>query len=596
MPNDPSTKSVRVWPQIRRILLLTGRDRWLFRAALAVGLLEALLTVCYPVFLRGMLDCALAGQRAPFFANLAPFLTSLLALTPVASLAAYLAGAFAERSQTRLRQALAERLAAIPLTKLQSRHSGDLMSLLTNDINALRTLTSGDLLNLIGQVASFILSVAYLFWANWQLTLATLAAAPLTILLMNRVISPLAGRAAEVQAETAKVSSVAQDALAGLPVVRAYGLESAQDERLRQANDSVLARVRQTVRLRAAADSLSSLIGIAPFLLAFGFGGYLALTGRMSAGSLLVFISLTNNISTPLALGPRLFANLAVAAGGAVRVFAVLDEPAERTDGQSDIPVTDAPVVRISGVEFSYSDGAPVFSGLELTLRAGETVALVGPSGCGKTTLLRLLLGFLTPTNGTIELFGRGLSDWNLSAVRGLCAVVGQENYLFPVSLGENIGYGRAGASQTEIEQAAESANAAGFISDLPEGYATPAGERGARLSGGQRQRIALARAILKDAPLLLLDEATAALDTESEAAVQEALDHARRGRTTLIIAHRLSTVRSADRILVIGNGCICEEGTHESLLARGGEYSHLYLKQFAASHEQQTAVAGGDA
>lgn len=592
MPKAEASEKIAVWPIIRRILRTAGSERWLFAGALIAMLVESALAVLYPAYMRSMLDYGMAGQRTLFMASLAPFAIALLGLGPTAGLRTFFATAFSERLLARLRQALADRLAGLPLSALQRRHSGDLMSVVTNDINALRTLTAGDMLSIVGQTTACVLSVAYLASVSWQLTIASLAAVPFMFIISSRVIRPIAGRAAALQQEIAKVTAVAQDGLTGLTVTRAYGLEARMDDRLRQTNDSALAQARRLVRLRALANSLSDLMGITPFLLIFGFGGYLTVTGRMTAGSLIAFTALTNNISNPLASVPRLLSNLSVAAGSATRVFALLDQPIERAGGLSDVPATvGTPAVQLSRVGFGYQANAPVLNDLSLAVRRGETVALVGPSGSGKTTLLRLLFGFVEPTAGSVALLGRDLSDWNLAAARDQLALVAQDSYLFPVSLAENIGYGRKDATQADIERAARLANIHDFIVSLPDGYQTVAGERGARLSGGQRQRIALARAILKDAPILLLDEATSALDTESEALVQEALERFAVGRTTLIVAHRLSTIKNADRVLVINNGGIAEEGTHDELLARGGEYSRLYLKQFGSS---EAAVAGG--
>jgi subfamily B ATP-binding cassette protein MsbA/ATP-binding cassette subfamily B protein AbcA/BmrA len=311
----------------------------------------------------------------------------------------------------------------------------------------------------------------------------------------------------------------------------------------------------------------------------------------------MAFINLLNLISNPLASVPRLFGSLGVAAGGASRVFDLLDQPGERTDGTVTAPVAGVDAaVRLTDVSFGYTPDAKVFDGVSLAVNPGETLAVVGPSGAGKSTLLRLLLGFNEPDSGKIELFGHDLSDWRLTDARRQMSLVSQDTYLFPVTIAENIAYGRPGATQAEVERAARLANIHEFVAGLADGYQTVAGERGARLSGGQRQRIAIARAILKDAPLLLLDEATSALDSESEALVQEALERFMDGRTTLVIAHRLSTIKNADRVVVLDQGRVVEQGTHDQLLAAGGLYQRLYLKQFAEQDAvaDAVAVAGG--
>lgn len=599
---DSSAKSMNrakrpIWQAVKRTMRIAGRDRILFYAAAVAVIGQAGLFLWFNQSLRRVIDCAIAHQSAGFVSGFTQIIVALALLAPTAFAQSYFAGTFSERTLARVRRALVERLASLPVSAFQARHSGDLMSVVSNDVNTLKTLTASDLLEIVNQVFSAIAALILLISMSWQLTLASTLAVPVMYLIMNKAVAPIAARSAELQAEVGQVTAVAQDGLAGLTVTRAFGLEQALDERLTAANHKALARASQVARLRAISNALANGIPVVPFLITFGYGGYLALTGRMSPGSLMAFINLLNLISNPLASVPRLFGNLGVAAGGATRVFDLLDQPGERTDGTVTAPMSGVDVaIRLADVSFGYTPDVKVFDGVSLTVRPGETLAVVGPSGAGKSTLLRLLLGFHEPDSGTVELFGHDLSDWRLTDARRQMSLVSQDTYLFPVTIAENIAYGRPGATQAEVESAARLANIHEFIAGLADGYQTVAGERGARLSGGQRQRIAIARAILKDAPLLLLDEATSALDTESEALVQDALERFMDGRTTLVIAHRLSTIKNADRVVVLDQGRVVEQGTHDRLLAAGGLYQRLYLNQFA---EQDTAadavaVAGG--
>jgi ABC-type multidrug transport system fused ATPase/permease subunit len=321
--------------------------------------------------------------------------------------------------------------------------------------------------------------------------------------------------------------------------------------------------------------------GVLPFLITFGFGGWLATTGRLTFGNLFAFVNMLNFVANPLSSLPPTFNRIAGATGAAQRVYALLDQPPERSDGgRFPADGADPTVLCLDRVGFAYDD-EPVLQEVSFTVARGQTVAIVGSSGGGKSTLLKLLLGFYPAQRGQLYLFGRELARWSLSAAREQMAFVAQDTYLFPVSMADNIGCGRPGASRREIERAARMANIHQYISSLPEGYDTLVGERGVRLSGGQRQRLSLARAILKDAPILLLDEPTSALDTESEALVQDALERFMSDRTTLVIAHRLSTIRDADRVLVLEDGRIVEQGTHDELMSRQGRYHELYLGQF---------------
>jgi ATP-binding cassette, subfamily B, bacterial len=326
-----------------------------------------------------------------------------------------------------------------------------------------------------------------------------------------------------------------------------------------------------------------------------GFGGYLVIQNQLTFGSLFAFINLLNFVVNPLGSLPNIIASISEASGAAQRIFEILDHEVERKSGSTSQPQKEsASVIRFKDVDFAYQANTPVLKGLNLDIQQGQTVAIVGHSGGGKSTLLKIILGYYPLPGGQVSLFGRDLQEWQLAAARNQMAFVAQDTYLFPVSIAENIRCGKPDATQAEIEGAARLANIHDFIATLPEGYNTLVGERGARLSGGQRQRISLARAILKDAPILLLDEPTSALDTESETLVQEALDRFTANRTTLVIAHRLSTIKDADRVLVLDEGKIAEEGTHEDLMARGGLYLDLYQKQFASANNQPAQTDPG--
>jgi ABC-type multidrug transport system fused ATPase/permease subunit len=378
-------------------------------------------------------------------------------------------------------------------------------------------------------------------------------------------------------------------------VTRVFGLAGIMDHRFREANQRTLQHGLALTRLRALVSAGSAAFGVLPFLITFGFGGWLAISGDLTFGRLSAFINMLNHVASPLGTLPPAIAGLGEAAGAAQRLFELLDAPIEREGGAALDPVAGAPVVALGDVAFGYG-AEQVLSGVSLTAGAGQTIALVGPSGSGKSTILKLLLGFYPAGRGTVALQGQPLDQWSLPAARNQMAYMGQDPYLFPVSLRENIALGRSGQippAQAEIEQAARLADIHDDIMALPQGYDTPAGERGARFSGGQRQRLALARAIMRDAPLLLLDEPTAALDAESESQVQAALERFMAGRTTLVVAHRLSTIRDADRIVVLDNGQIVEQGTHDDLMALGGRYRMLYERQLADDGSETVADGG---
>jgi ABC-type multidrug transport system fused ATPase/permease subunit len=399
-----------------------------------------------------------------------------------------------------------------------------------------------------------------------------------------------------MQDEIGQVNSLAQDSLSGAMVVKSFNLAGILDKRFHLANMKALKKGLGVARYWSAINGLSLGLIITPFIIALGLGGYLVIDKSMTFGGMFVFINLLNFVVNPLGNLPGIIASIGEGSGAAQRVFALIDAPAERQDGHVTQPAGTAeaaPAIQFKDVSFAYSQESPILKHVSLSIPRGQTVAIVGPSGGGKTTLLKLILGYYPLPDETVHLFGADLNAWQLDAARRQMAFVAQDTYLFPVSLGENIGCGKPGASQAEIEQAAQLANIHEFITGLPEGYATNAGEWGARLSGGQRQRISLARAILKDAPILLLDEPTSALDAESEALIQEALDRFARQRTTVVVAHRLSTIKNADRVLVLQEGEIVEEGTHAELIAKGGLYLELYQGQFALDQPAGGAEGG---
>jgi ABC-type multidrug transport system fused ATPase/permease subunit len=428
-----------------------------------------------------------------------------------------------------------------------------------------------------------------------------------------------------MQDEIGQVNSLAQDSLSGAMVVKSFNLAGILDERFHLANMKAVKKGLGVARYWSLINGLSFGLIIMPFIIAMGLGGYLVIDKSMTFGGLFAFINLLNFVVNPLGSLPGIIASIGEASGAAQRVFKLIDAPGERQDGTITWSARDTtplgskavelpfdslanpeqlaaaetvPAIQFKDVSFAYNADSPILKHVSLSIPRGQTVAIVGPSGGGKTTLLKLILGYYPLPDECVRLFGADLNAWQLSAARQQMAFVAQDTYLFPVSLGENIGCGRPGASQAEIEGAARQANIHEFIAGLPEGYATNAGEWGARLSGGQKQRISLARAILKDAPILLLDEPTSALDAESEALIQEALDRFARQRTTVVVAHRLSTIKNANRVVVLQEGEIIEEGTHAELIAKGGLYLELYQGQYAPASQGvalDQPAAGGE-
>jgi ABC-type multidrug transport system fused ATPase/permease subunit len=596
MPDKQSPAPANpIMPSIRRLLKIAGRQSaWLY-AALAFDLLLAGTMILSIDFMRKIFDAVLAGQSSIFWRY--TWLTLALAIPNI--LFSYLKtrgiGLFSERTQVNLRQAIAAHSTLLPVSYLEQRHSGDLLSVLNADLAKLKTLLSDNLKDFFFLTVRFVFALTYIISINWLLALVSTILTPAIFLLISRLTQPVSQRSEEMQDEIGQVNSLAQDSLSGAMVVKSFNLAGILDERFHLANLKALKKGLGIARYWAIVNGLGIGLTMLPFIIAMGLGGYLVIDKNMTFGGLFAFINLLNYVVNPLASLPSVIASMGEAAGAAQRVFKLIDSPTERQDGSVTQPAHDAaeaaPAIQFKDVSFAYNAESPILKHVSLAIPRGQTVAIVGPSGGGKTTLLKLILGYYPLPDETVRLFGADLNAWQLCAARQQMAFVAQDTYLFPVSLGENIGCGRPGASQTEIERAARLANIHDFIAGLPEGYATNAGEWGGRLSGGQKQRISLARAILKDAPILLLDEPTSALDAEAEALIQEALDRFARQRTTVVVAHRLSTIKNADRVLVLQEGEIIEEGTHAELIAKGGLYLELYQGQYALDQPAAPAI-----
>ena len=481
------------------------------------------------------------------------------------------------------------------LARLRSQHSGGFVSSVLFDANLVREAFTNGVVNYTQHALTLAAVIAYMAWTDWRLTAIVLLGAPLIALVLRRFGKRVRKATTGAMVETSNLSTALMENLDGVRLIKIENREAAEQDRVGEVVARRQRHVIKSADSRAFAGPFSNLVAMIIVAAVMAYAGWRARDGSMSVGSFAAYIGLLMAAGQSLRQVTNLQTVMAEGLTAARRLFDALDIQPEIRETPDAAPLDPGPTtVGFHGVSFAYgpaADGAaPTLSDVSLTVAPGETVALVGPSGGGKSTLLSLLPRFYDVTAGAVTVNGRDIRELKLHDLRSRIALVTQEPFLFDDTVAANIAYGRPGASRAEIEAAAAAAAAHDFITALPEGYATRAGEAGLRLSGGQRQRIAIARAFLKDAPILLLDEATSALDTESEALVQAALERLMQGRATLMIAHRLSTVRNADRIHVIEAGRVVETGTHAQLVKLGGLYSRL-AKQQSLDGDPVTAV-----
>jgi ATP-binding cassette, subfamily B, bacterial len=491
--------------------------------------------------------------------------------------------------QTGVRSRMAYALGTELFTHLQrlslrfhgQQHVGDLMRRVTSDSRCVGELVMDVLLPVLMSLLTLVMMFTVMWHLDSFLTLVVVLGAPVLAALIKVFSDLITERKYQHEQLEGRVMALAEQTLTALPVVQAFGREACEDERFRKLSERTVGAyvdvTRSELQFRVGTSTVTSLSTAVVMLL----GGMHVLEGTLSIGNLLIFLAYVGGLFGSMNTLAHVSSGFAAAAARARRVLEVLDAQWEVRDRLGARPLSGGVCghVRLEGVSFGYESGRAVLQEVTLEVHPGETVALVGPTGAGKSTLVSLIPRFFDPWSGRVTLDGVDVREVQLSSLRAL-----QEPFLLPLTVAENIAYGCPGASQEAIEAVAVAANADRFIRCLPQGYATVIGERGATLSGGEKQRLAIARALLKDAPVLILDEPTSALDTQTEALVLEALERLMRGRTTFIIAHRLSTVRRADRIVVLEQGRVIEMGTHEGLIAANGRYCHLHAFQSFAS------------
>ena len=571
---------------MKRLWGFFGREKRLLILIFASVTVDSLLLLTVPYLTGRAIDCMAGGRSAVRFSAVDAVLWLLLAVFGSDLLVTvfnnfFMAGV-SQRIVKRMRQSLFDKLQRMPIAYFDTHTHGDLMSRFTNDIDNISMTVSNSTISLMTDLVSIVGSFVMMLILNPILTLASVIVVPL-VLLLSRTITGKTGKLFKQQQNIlGKLNGHIEESISGLLVVKAFHHE---DEAIREFDS--INRELLGVGLKAQIISgylmpLMNIISNIGYMAIAVVGGILAVRGMLTVGVIASFLSYTRQFSRPLNDVANIYNTLQTAVAGAERIFEVLDGPEETPDPPQAKTLT-APRggVEFRDVTFGYVPGHPVLKNIRFTVSPGSTVALVGPTGAGKTTIASLVNRFYEIGEGRILLDGTDIRQFSRESLRRCFGVVLQDTYLFSGTIAENIRYGRPAATDAQIRSAAEKAGADGFIRKLADGYGTSLSESGKDLSQGQRQLIAIARAILSEPAILILDEATSSVDTRTEMQIQQAMARLMRDRTCFIIAHRLSTIREADLILVIDSGRIVESGNHESLLAQKGFYYNLYQSQF---------------
>ena len=481
-----------------------------------------------------------------------------------------------------IRAAVFKKLQRLSVSFYDKNKTGTIMSYVTNDVNALQSAMVENTIEMITEGFILIGSVVAMIYLDWRLTLFTVCTFPVILWFMEFFGKKIRKTGGRIQECTADITSVLQESVASARVIKSFVREDYEVDRFDVENRANFRANMKNAQLMATLTPVVELVAAIGVTMIIWYGGNNVINGTITAGSLVAFLTYAVNISNPIKRLTRVIGNIQKALAAAQRVFMIIDMPEEIAESRDakQLPEVSGKV-EFQNVSFAYDDKGNVITDLSFSVKPGEVIAIVGPSGAGKSTIANLLPRFYDVNKGDIKIDGHSVREVTLDSLREQVGIVPQETMLFNGSVYNNILYGRLDATKEEIEAAAKAANAHDFIMQLTDGYETKLGDRGVNLSGGQRQRIAIARAILKNPRILILDEATSALDTESERVVQEALDRLMVGRTSFVIAHRLSTVKNADKILVLEKGNLVESGTHDELLALDGLYAHLYKIQY---------------
>lgn len=577
-----------LWSALKRIFALSKPYRARFYTATLLALMASAVGLTVPLGLKALLDAVFQSSDESLLNIIALVLLGLFILQTFFSfISNYWLEWVGERVVTDLRARLYEHLHRLGFRYFSNKRLGEITSRLTNDVGSVRTALTDSFPQSLTISFSLIGSVGLMIYLNWRLSLIVFVTVPVVTLLSRYFGNKIRQLSRDIQDRLADSTAIAEDALGAIRIVKAFAREAYEVGRYTDSVEHLFRTSKRKILLTSLFWSGVGSMFMATLVVIFWYGGREVLAGRLTTGDLVAFIFYAFSISRSIGMMSRLYAAINTAVGASERIFELLDETPEILDAEDAVELDEVEgEVHFESVTFAYENDRDVLKDITFKAEPGQTVAVVGPSGAGKTTLLNLIPRFFDPQQGRILIDGRDIRSIPKKSLREKIAMVPQDVHLFGTSIRKNILYGNLEATDEEVMEAARDANALEFIEASPGGFEAQIGEKGVKLSGGQRQRLAIARALLKNPRILLLDEATSSLDSESEAQVQEALARLMMNRTTFIIAHRLSTVQHADRILVLDEGRIVQDGNHAELINRGGLYKRLHELQFREEPE----------
>ncbi len=574
-----SLKDKNAWSSYIRLLRYCKPYKKRLATALACMVLSSIFGIIPPWLIKNIVDDVLINKEASTLNLLAVGIITLYILKAIFGYGhMYLMTWVGQKVVIDIRLELYDHTQRLSLAKLYSKRSGEFLSRITNDVAVLQNILASVIVDFVVQGCTFIGIICFLLFINWKLTLVTFIVTPLAVLVIDKASSKLREIGGTIQEKLAMVAAIAQEALSSIKIVRAFVTEEKEYARFEYESNRHFKAVMKGTQVRGFLEGTVEVILIAALAFILWFGGMDVIKGKLTAGALLAFLTYIGLLVQPIRILSRVISTIQQGVASADRVFEILDE-------KNEVPLPENPLIltpmegqiTFNDIWFAYNDKAWVLKGLDFEIARGQKVAVVGSTGAGKSTLADLVMRFYDPQKGTLLIDGTDIKQLDLKSYRRQIGVVPQDPVLMKGTLAYNIGYGYEGVTDDNLVRAAETAGILSFIRSLPDGFDTAVGERGVTLSGGQRQRIAIARAVVRDPRILIMDEATSSLDALVEQQVQEAMRKAMQGRTAIIIAHRLSTIRDADRIVVLSGGRLVEQGTHDELMSVKGHYYKLF-------------------